>query len=63
MRGWLVGSVVAAVVAGVCVGLAPTTAGPSVASRDPGQLDAYTVTATASELAAITEQGFVFGGN
>ena len=62
MRGWLVGSVVAAVVAGVCVGLAPTTAKPEAPARDPNQLDAYTATVTPSQLPAIAQQGFDISG-
>jgi hypothetical protein len=58
MRGWLIGSLVAAVVIGVCTGLTPTAATPSVADRDPDRLDAYTVTVAPSELSVIAQQGF-----
>src|SRR5262245_44933141 len=62
MRGWLLGSLVAAVIAGVCVGLAPTTAKPEAPGRDPDQLDAYTVTVAPSELSAIAQQGYDVSG-
>jgi len=58
MRSSLIGSLVAAVVTAMCVGLTSATATPASAGRDPDRLDAYTVTVAPSQMSAIAEQGF-----
>ena len=61
MRRSLVISLVAAVVAALCVGLTTASAAPS-AGRDPDPLDAYTAVVQAAELPTIAQQGIDVSG-
>jgi Zinc carboxypeptidase len=56
MRRSPVISLVAAVVAALCVGFTTASAAPS-AGRDPDRLDAYTAVVQAAEISAIAQQG------
>ncbi len=57
MRGWFIGSLVAAVVTGMCAGLTLAEAAPTAPDRNAVRLDAYTVTVAPSQLPAIAEHG------
>jgi murein tripeptide amidase MpaA len=61
MRRSLVISLVAAVVATLCVGLTSASAQPS-AGRDSDRLDAYTAVVQADEIATIAQQGIDVSG-
>ena len=61
MRRSLVISLVAAVIAAVCVGLTTASAAPG-AGRDPDPLDAYTAVVQAAELPMIAQQGIDVSG-
>ncbi|HVD24322.1 MAG TPA: M14 family zinc carboxypeptidase [Lapillicoccus sp.] len=61
MRRSLVISLVAAVVAALCMGLTTASAAPS-AARDSDRLDAYTAVVQADEIATIAQQGIEVSG-
>jgi len=61
MRRSLVISLVAAVVAALCMGLTTASAAPS-AARDSDRLDAYTAVVQADEIATIAQQGIEMSG-
>ena len=61
MRRSLVISLVAAVVAALCVGLTTASAAPSAGS-DPDRLDAYTAVVQADQLSTIAQQGIDVSG-
>ncbi len=61
MRRSLVMSLVAAVVAALCVGFTTASAAPS-AGTDPDRLDVYTAVVGTDELSAISEQGIDVSG-
>jgi hypothetical protein len=61
MRRSLVISLVAAVVAALCMGLTTASAAPS-AARDSDRLDAYTAVVPADEIATIAQQGIEVSG-
>ena len=61
MRRSLVISLVAAVVAALCMGLTTASAAPS-AGRDPDRLDATAPVVQAGEIATIAQQGIEVSG-
>ena len=61
MRRSLVISLIAAVIAALCVGFTTATAAPT-AGRNPDRLDAYTAVVQSDELSAISEQGIDVSG-
>jgi len=61
MRRSLVISLVAAVVAALCMGLTTASAAPS-AARDSDRLDAYTAVVQADEIATLAQQGIEVSG-
>ncbi|HXU98111.1 MAG TPA: hypothetical protein VFP03_08435, partial [Jiangellaceae bacterium] len=61
MRRSLVISLVAAVVAALCVGLTTASAAPG-AGRGPDRLDAYTAVVQAADISAIAQQGIDVSG-